>query len=122
MRGVGDEDSDAEDGHHVEDRPDGDGEPGHGDQSHPDREDGGEHIRPTEEVETGQTHGVHLLCACVVQTRGDQVRSEHDALGVVTPVGGQHDGREHGQVTGGQQQAGYQELKLILYRKTSSPG
>ena len=66
--GVGHEDSDAEDGHHVEDRPDSDGESGHGDQGHPDREDSGEHIRPAEEADRGQTHGVHLLRACVVET------------------------------------------------------
>ena len=112
--GVGHEDSDAEDGHHVEDRPDSDGEPGHSDQGHPDREDSGEHIRPAEEADGGQTHGVHLLRACVVETGGDQMRREHDTLGVVAPVGGQHDGRQHGQVTGGQQQTRDEELKLSL--------
>ena len=114
MGGVGHEDSDAEDGHHVEDRPDSDGESGHGDQGHPDREDSGEHIRPAEEADRGQTHGIHLLRACVVETGGNQMRCEHDALGVVAPVGGQHDGRQHGQVTGGQQQTRDEELKLSL--------
>ena len=126
VRGVGDEDSDAEDGHHVEDRPDGDGEPGHGDQGHPDREDSGEHIRPAEEADRGKTHGVHLFCACVIQTRGYQMRREHDTLSVVTSVGGEHDGGQHGQVTGGQQQTRDEELKLSLEKSNllqqSSPG
>ena len=120
VRGVGDEDSDAEDGHHVEDRPDGDGEPGHGDQGHPDREDSGEHIRPAEEADRGKTHRVHLFCACVIQTRGYQMRCEHDTLSVVTSVGGEHDGGQHGQVTGGQQQTRDEELKLSLERDSRS--
>ena len=61
--------------------------PGHGDDCHPDCEDGGETVAPTQDTDTDQTNTVHLFCACVVQTTCDQVSREHDALGVVAPVG-----------------------------------
>ena len=46
----------------------------------------------------------------MIQATGDQVASEDDTLSVVTSVGGQHDGGQHGQVGCGEQEAGDEEL------------
>ena len=47
----------------------------------------------------------------MVEAAGDEVGGEDNALGVVSAVGGQHDGRQHREVGGGQQQARDQQLR-----------
>ena len=51
------------------------------------------------------------LIAGVVEAAGDEVCGEDDALRVVSAVGGQHDGGQHREVGGGQQQARDQQLR-----------
>ena len=46
----------------------------------------------------------------MIQTAGYEVSSEHNTLSVVTSVGRQHDGRQHGQVGCGEQETGDEEL------------
>ena len=85
---------------HVDDGPERDGQPGDGEDCDPDGEDGGESVAPAEDRDAQQADAVDLLGTGVVQTAGYQVGGEHDTLGVVASVGGQHDGREHGEVGG----------------------
>ena len=47
----------------------------------------------------------------MVEAAGDEVCGEDDALRVVSAVGGQHDGGQHREVGGGQQQARDQQLR-----------
>ena len=96
--------------HHVDNGPDGDWEPGDGEDSDPDGEDGGEDIAPSQNIDAEQTDAVDLLSTGVVQTAGDQVGGEDNALAVVASVGRQHDGRQHGEVGSREEEAGNQEM------------
>ena len=122
------QDGEDDDRQHVDHGPESDGESGDGDDGDPDGEDGGEGIAPAEERDADQADAVDLLGTGVVETAGDEVRGEDDTLGVVTPVGGQHDGGEHGEVGGCEEEAGDQEVVVrhglagVVTGEASVPG
>ena len=93
-------------GSDVEDAPEVDVEVSHGEDGDPDTEELGERVRVLEE------RRVSGPLAGVVEAACDQLAPVDRGLGVMSPVEGEHDGREEGEVGDGEDQP-HRELGVV---------
>ena len=63
-----------------------------------------------EQSDTENTETVNILGTGMVEAARDEVCRIYYRFCIVSSVGCQHDGRQHGQVGGGEQQGGHEQL------------
>ena len=92
----------------VENRSDGGRKRSNSQQSDPDGQNGSEDIREVENVHRENTKTVDLPGTGMVEAAANDVSGIDKRFSIVSSVRCQHEGGQHGQVGGGEQQGGHE--------------